>query len=127
MNYIASIGTGISVILIAIAGFYVIKSWALWRNMNPTGIGVEVAKDRIFLSDNFKLFMALSVLSSLHIVFELENRMEWLSPPPLHSLFETLYYLNTIVIMSIFLILTLMWYKLLLKVNKWDERWIKVE
>ena len=127
MSNISIIGTGISMILIAAGMVFVIKNWVLWRNINLTGIGIEVAKDKSFLSDNFKLFMALSVLSGFNLVFELENNLAWFSPPPLKDLFEVLYYLNIITISSIFLILTIMWYKLLSRVVKWDRRWIKAE
>lgn len=127
MNYISSIGIGVSLVITFIGMVYAYNCWRLWRHTKINGIGVEVTKSRTFLSHNFKLVLVVGALSGLHVVFVTMEELHLLSPPWLRNTFDFLYYLNTITIMSALLVLAISWHKVLTKVNRWDKRWIKAK
>ncbi len=127
MSYISIIGISVSLLLTLIGAFYAYKCWMQWRHTHITGIGVEVTKDRAFLSNNFKLVLVVGALNGVRVIFEAAGRLDSLSPPWLRNTFDFLYYLNTITIMSALLILAISWHKVLTKVNHWDKRWIKAK
>lgn len=124
MNYISLIGIGISLLLTLIGAIYAYRCWMLWRHTSLSGVGVEVTK-RSFLSSNFKLILIVGGLNGLHVIFETAEALDLLSPPWLKDIFELIYYLNIVAIMSVLLILSILWYRLLFRVNRWDKRWIK--
>lgn len=124
MGYISFIGIGISLVLTCMLPFYAYKCWRLWKHVNIGGIGAMVTKDRAFLSHNFKLILAVGALNGMHVVFEAVEGLGVLSPAWLRSIFDLLYYVIIIAIMSLLLVLAISWYRLLLKVDRWDRRWI---
>lgn len=119
------IGISVSLVLTCIGPFYAYRCWKLWRHTSITGIGVVVTKDKSFLSNNFKLVLAVGALSSLNVLFNVAEHFDLLSAPFIVNIFYSVYYLNLAAIMSAILILALSWYKLLSKVNHWDKRWIR--
>lgn len=118
MNHIASVGIVVSFILAGIGAFFAYRCWILWGHSNISSIGTEVAKDRSFLSDNFKLILIIGGLAALHVFFEL---VEYFGFLPANSfilnVFLIAYFLNLIATMAILLVLAILWYKLLLKVS----------
>jgi hypothetical protein len=125
MDSINLIGIGIGLILAGIGAVYAYSCVMLWRHTNITGVGVEVTKDRSFLSNNFKLVIIIGALSSLHILFELVQNLNLIWTSLTLSIFNVLYYLDLSGVMLALLLLAIAWYKLLSKVNAWDTRWIK--
>lgn len=125
MRSIFLIGISFSLIFACIGAFFAYRCWRLWRHANIAGIGVEVTKDRTFLSNNFKLVIVIGGLAGLHVVFELVQFYLSPSTPLIYNLFHFVYFLNLASIMTAFLMLAIAWYRLLLRVNKWDRRWIK--
>lgn len=125
MRFIFLIGISFSLIVACIGAFVAYKCWRLWRHANIAGIGVEVTKDRTFLSNNFKLVIVIGGLAGLHVVFELIEFYFSSSTPLIYNLFHFVYFLNLASIMTAFLMLAIAWYRLLSRVSKWDRRWIK--
>lgn len=124
MIYTYFIGIGASLLLTFAGAIYAYRCWMLWRHTSLSGVGVEVTK-RSFLSSNFKLTLIVGGLNGIHVIFETAEALDLVSPPWLKDIFGLLYYLNIVAIMSVLLILSIMWYRLLLRVNRWDKRWIK--
>lgn len=127
MNYISSIGIGVSLVITFMGMVYAYNCWRLWRHTKINSIGAVVTKDRAFLSNNFKLILVVGALSGLHVVFEAMGELHLLLPQWLRNTFDFLYYLNIITIMSALLVLAISWHKVLTKVNHWDKHWIKAK
>ncbi len=123
MNYTNSIGLGISLALTLIGMLYTYKCWRIWRNSTIPGVCVEVAQCRSFLSNNFKLILLVWTLNGLHVVIGTLESLDLGLTAWLQNIFNIIYHLNMIIIMSAYLVLAISWYKLLSKINQWDERW----
>lgn len=124
MDYITAVGVGVSFILACTGAFFAYKCWRLWRHANITGLGLWVTKDRSFLSNNFKLVIIIGGLASLHVFFELVEQFDIQMPQSFWGVFHILYFFDLIASMAVFLMLAIIWYRLLSKVSTWDKRWI---
>ncbi len=124
MDYITAVGVGVSFILACTGAFFAYKCWRLWRHANITGLGLWVTKDRSFLSNNFKLVIIIGGLASLHVFFELVEQFDIQMPQSFWKVFHILYFFDLIASMAVFLMLAIIWYRLLSKVSTWDKRWI---
>ncbi|VVB94445.1 Uncharacterised protein [uncultured archaeon] len=96
----------------------------LLRDTNITGVGIELAKNRSFLSMNFIFIMIIGALSGLQAILGLVEQLNLISTTYTHNVIYMIYYLDLSGAMLALLLLTIAWYKLLLKVNTWDTRWI---
>lgn len=121
------IGAVIALILAAIGAFFAYKCLVLWKRVDITGVGIEVTKDRAFLSNNFKLVLIIGGLSALHIFLELIERFYSPPTPFFWEVFYFVYYLDQVLLMLVLLVLAIVWYRLLSRVSRWDRRWVKVE
>lgn len=121
MDYTSFIGISVSLVLTGAGPFYAYRCWRLWRHTNTASIGVEVTKDRSFLSNNFKLVLIVGALSGMNVLFEVAQSLDLLSPLLIPNVFS---YLNLAAIMTVILILAVSWYNLLSRVRRWDSRWI---
>lgn len=124
MDYITGIGIVASFILACIGAFFAYRCWRMWRHANITGLGLWVTKDRSFLSNNFKLVIIIGGLASLHVFFELVEQLDIQMPQSFWKIFHIMYFFDLIASMAIFLMLAIIWYRLLSKVNTWDKRWV---
>ena len=119
-------GTGIALILAAIGAFFAYRCVVLWKRLDITGVGIEVTKDRAFLSNNFKLVLIIGGLASLHIFLEMVERFYSPPAPFFWKVFYFVYYTDLVLLMLVLLVLAVVWYRLLSRVNRWDRRWVKV-
>ncbi|VVB97825.1 Uncharacterised protein [uncultured archaeon] len=125
MDSIGLIGIDISLILAGICAFYAYRCVMLLTDTNIIGVGIELAKNRSFLSMNFMFIMIIGALSGLQVVLGLVEQLNLISISYTHNVIYMIYYLDLSGAMFALLLLTIAWYKLLLKVNTWDTRWIK--
>jgi len=121
MDYTSFIGIGVSLVLTGAGPFYAYRCWKLWRHINTASIGVEVTKDRSFLSNNFKLVLVVGALSGMNVLFEVARYFDLLSQRFVPNVFS---HLVLAAIMIVILILAVSWYNLLSRVRRWDSRWI---
>lgn len=121
------IGTAIALILAAIGAFFAYKCLVLWRRIDIKGVGIEVTKDRTFLSNNYKLVLILGGLASLHIFLEIVERFYSPPAPFFWEIFYFVYYIDQVMLMLVLVILAVVWYRLLSRINRWNRRWIKAE
>jgi hypothetical protein len=124
MDSITLIGIDISLILAGICAFFGYRCVMLLKDTNITGMGIELTKNRSFLSMNFMFIMVIAGLSGLHIMLGHAER-NIISTSYIHEVINVIYYLDLSGAMLALLLLTIAWYKLLLKVNTWDTYWIK--
>jgi len=127
MDYITTIGIGVSFIFACAGAFFAYRCWRLWRRTNITSLGLWVTKDKSFLSNNFKLVIIIGGLASLHVFFELVEQVDIDASQFFWKIFHIAYFLDLVLLMVVFLMLAVTWYRLLAKVNAWDKRWITTE
>jgi hypothetical protein len=128
MNTISLIGISIALLFAGIGAFFAYKCMIRWEHTNINSISAEISKNRSFLSNNFKLVLLTGALSSLHILFELIEEFNLIPTVAIvQDIFHVLYYLDISATMLILLILAIIWYRLLSKVNAWDKRVIKIK
>lgn len=120
------IGTGIALILAVIGAFFAYRCVVLWKRVDITGVGIEVTKDRAFLSSNFKLVLVIGGLAGMHIFLEMVERFYSPPAPFFWKVFYFVYYTDLVLLMLVLLVLAVVWYRLLSRVNRWDRRWVKV-
>lgn len=121
------IGAVIALILAAIGAVFAYKCLVLWKRADITGVGIEVTKDKAFLSNNFKLVLIIGGLAGLHIFLELVERFYSSQALFFWEIFYFVYYLGLVLLMLVLLVLAVVWYRLLSRVSRWDKRWVKVE
>lgn len=126
MTDIPFIGAVIALILAAIGAFFAYRCLVLWKRLDITGVGIEVTKDKAFLSSNFKLVLILGGLSGVHIFLEMVERFYSPPAPFFWEIFYFVYYSDQVLLMLILLVLAVVWYRLLSRVSRWDKRWVKV-
>lgn len=114
----------LAIMFVIIGSFYATRSMILWRRTSIAGVGVEVTKSRSFLHNNFILVLLVGAFAGLHVLIELIQNTISIESPYINGLFDVLYYITLLAIVMILSVLSFMWYKLLLKINKWDKRLI---
>ncbi len=124
MDSIISIATDVSLILAGVCAFYAYRCIMLLRETNITGVGIELTKNRSFLSTNFMFIMLIGSLSSLHVLLGAVEQQNFISNSLTHDVINVIYCLDVSGSMLALLSLTVAWYKLLQKVHTWDTRWI---
>lgn len=119
------IGISIALILAVVGAVFAYKCLTLWRRMNITGVCIEVTKDKAFLFNNFKYLLMIGGLAGFHTFLEMVEQLY--SPPAsfFWEIFYFVYYLGLVLLMLFLLVLAVVWYRVLSRVNRWDKRWIK--
>lgn len=113
---------GLAIVFVVTGAFYATRSMILWRRTNIAGVGVEVTKSRSFLHNNFVLVILVGAFAGVHVLLELTQDTITVESPVIKELFPLIYYITLLAIVVILSVLSFMWYKLLLKINKWDKR-----